>query len=632
MTTDTTSMPESGLPREQSAPLFAFDPEDLQSATTRRRGRGLRRFFVSFLAGLIAVMAIGAGGLYAYDRQFDGRIAAGVRVGSVDLSGLTPSAAADRLAAAYAAASQGELVLHTPHGPTNISYVDIARHVDIDQLVSDALAIGQAESPIERAIGRAKTALHGVTLTPRVVFDADALAARIEAVAEAQDREAKDASVRRVKNGFELVRATEGATADRSTPYSQALRLLAPLDAPSRIDVDVPVANQEPAITTAEAVRARRVAQAVAKDVVLVVGKESWTVKASQVRSWLSFARTADGGYAPTVDRLSVRKVVKELAKSIDRAPVNASFLVSNSNKVVGVTASKDGRALDISKTTSGVMKALRARGYGRKPAEVPAAVTATAPELTTQEARKSAPLMKLISTHRTWFPYGVRNNFGANIWLPAQFIDGTVVAPGETFDFWQAVGPVTRERGFGLGGAIIDGHTEPQGALAGGICSNSTTLFNAAMKAGMHMLARRNHFYYIDRYPKGLDATVFKSASGATQTMSFTNDTKYPILIRGLRWRVGSKGWVQYDIYSVPNGRTVDIGPAIEKNYRPASTEYQYTSSLKKGVRQQIEFPVAGRDVWRTVKVYDHGELIDTRTYYSHYSRITGIILVGTG
>jgi vancomycin resistance protein YoaR len=632
MTTDTTPMPDSGLPNEQSAPLFAFDPDDLPIATARRRGRGLRRFFVAFLAGLIAVMAIGAGGLYAYDRQFDGRIAQGVRVGNVDLSGLTPTAATERLSAAYAHATQGELVLHTPDGQTSVSYAEIGRRIDVEQLVADAMAVGDAASPIERAIGRAKTALRGVTLTPRIVFDADALAARIEAVAAKQDKDAADAAVKRIKNGFELVRGVEGHTADRSTPYSQALNLLAPLDAPNRIDVDIPVTSDEPAITTAEAVSARKVALALAKDVILVVGKESWTIKASQVRAWLKLGATADGGYAPTVDRQSVRAIVKGLTKSIDQAPVNASFLVSNSNKVVGVTASKDGRALDITKTTSGVMKALKARARGAKPIDVAATVTVKVPKLTTKEARKSAPLMKLIATHTTWFPYGIRNNFGANIWLPAEFIDGTVVAPGETFDFWRAVGPVTRERGFGLGGAIIDGHTEPQGALAGGICSNSTTLFNAALKAGMHMLSRKNHFYYIDRYPTGLDATVFKSGSGSTQTMSFTNDTKYPVLIRGIRYRIGSKGYVRYDVYSVPNSRVVKIGPAIVKNYRPATTVYQYTSSLGKGVRQQIEFPVAGRDVWRTVRVYDHGRLINTRTYYSHYARITGIILIGTG
>jgi vancomycin resistance protein YoaR len=633
MTTDTPPMPETGLPREQSAPLFAFDPEDLPIATPRRRGRGLRRFFVAFLAALITVMAIGAGGLYAYDRQFEGRIAAGVRVGAVDLSGLTPAAATERLNGAYAAASQGELVLHTPAGQTSISYADIGRHVDVDQLVADAMAFGQTESPLERAIGRAKIALRGVTLTPRIMFNADALAARIEAVAASEDHDAKNASVKRSKAGFQLIKGDDGRLADRSTPYSQAVDLLTPLDAASRIDVDVPVTSQDPAITTAEASSARHIAQAMARDVVLVVGNETWTIKPSVVRSWMTFAPTPTGLYAPKVDRLLVRKVIKGLAREVDRAPINASFLVSNSNKVVGVTASKDGRALDVTKTTSGVMNALKARAAGAKPSDVTATVAVTKPELTTREARKTAPLMQLISHHTTWFPYGIRNNFGANIWLPAQFIDGTVVAPGETFDFWQAVGPVTRERGFGLGGAIIDGHTEPQGALAGGICSNSTTLFNAAMKAGMHMLDRKNHFYYIDRYPTGLDATVFKSGS-STQTMSFINDTKYPILIRGIRWRVGSKGYVRYDIYSVPNGRSVDIGPATVKNYRPATTVYQYTSSLKKGVREQIEFPVAGRDVWRTVTVKDArtGKVIDRRTYYSHYSRITGIILVGTG
>jgi vancomycin resistance protein YoaR len=278
------------------------------------------------------------------------------------------------------------------------------------------------------------------------------------------------------------------------------------------------------------------------------------------------------------------------------------------------------------------VLTELQARGGGTVSGTVTAAINVTKPRLTTEEARKAAPLMTRISTWTTYFPISERNNFGANIWLPAKFIDGTVVAPGDTFDFWKTVGPVSRSRGFGLGGAIIDGHTEPQGALAGGICSCSTTLFNAALRAGMHMEARRNHFYYIDRYPLGLDATVFISASGATQTMSWTNDTKYPVLIRGIRYRVGSAGYVRFDLYSVPNHRNVIISAPTVKNIRGATTTYQYTSSLPKGTREQIEFPVAGRDVWRTVTVKEGSRIISRRTYYSHYSVINGLILVGTG
>src|SRR4029079_9198577 len=100
-----------------------------------------------------------------------------------------------------------------------------------------------------------------------------------------------------------------------------------------------------------------------------------------------------------------------------------------------------------------------------------------------------------------------------------------------------------TRAPGFAQGAAVIDGKPEPQGALAGGICSCSTTLFNAALRAGYEMGARRNHYYYIDRYPLGLDATVCKSGSGSTQDMTWTNDTRYPVLIRGINIRSGNRG-----------------------------------------------------------------------------------------
>ena len=64
-------------------------------------------------------------------------------------------------------------------------------------------------------------------------------------------------------------------------------------------------------------------------------------------------------------------------------------------------------------------------------------------------------------------------------------------------------------------------------------------------------MGARRNHFYYIDRYPLGLDATVFQSGNSVT-TMQFTNDTQYPILIRGINSQKNGIAYVRFDLYSV--------------------------------------------------------------------------------
>jgi vancomycin resistance protein YoaR len=250
---------------------------------------------------------------------------------------------------------------------------------------------------------------------------------------------------------------------------------------------------------------------------------------------------------------------------------------------------------------------------------------------LTTEQAEAAAPQMQKISEWTTYFQISERNGFGANIWIPALTIDGTIVGPHETFDFWNAIGPITREKGYVDGGAIINGKTEPQGALAGGICSCSTTLFNAALRAGFEMGARRNHFYYIDRYPLGLDATVFISASGAIQTMSWTNDTDYPVLIRGYRITKAGRGYVKFELYSVPNGRRVVISDPIVRNIKPATDTTQLTTSLRPGIRQRVEYPVDGKQVWRTVTVYDaNGAIIHQQTYYSNYSRITGLTLIG--
>jgi len=112
---------------------------------------------------------------------------------------------------------------------------------------------------------------------------------------------------------------------------------------------------------------------------------------------------------------------------------------------------------------------------------------------------------------------------------------------------------------------------------------------------------------------------------------MSFTNDTKYPILIRGTGWRVGSKGYVKFVLWSVPTGRTVTFSKPIVKNIKPASDTTVYTTDLKPGVRERVEYPVDGKDVWVTRTVTDaSGKVIHQETYYSHYARITGVLRIG--
>jgi vancomycin resistance protein YoaR len=590
------------------------------------------RFVMAFVAGLVAVLLLGAGALYAFDRQYAGLILPGIRAGSVDLSGLTPEAARSQLSAVYAPAGQGELVLTAGDRTVRVPYAEVGRRIDVDALVATAAAIGRSGSPFDRLVGNARTALRGVELDPRMLVDEAALAGRIEAAAASLDSEPSDAAVAITDTGFQLTPGKNGLRADREAPLAQATAALLQLDAPGTVEVAIPTAEVEPTITTAEATEAKAAAERIATDLDITVGKDKWTVEASTIRTWLRLAPTVDGRYVPVLNVSGPVPTIQEIANKVKVAPKNASFVVASSGKVSGVTAGRDGRVLDVKATSKLMVQTLQARAATPASAPIEAVVTVTKPQLTTEEAEKAAPLMTQVSTWRTYFPIGEKNGFGANIWIPAKLIDGYVLAPGETFDFWRVVGPVSRARGFTDGGAIINGRTEPQGALAGGICSCSTTLFNAAARAGLQMGARKNHFYYIDRYPLGLDATVFISGN-SRQTMSFTNDTQYPVLIRGINSRSGGAGYVRFSLYSVPNGRTVTFTRPIVRNIRPASDSTQMTNTLGPGQRKRIEYPVDGKDVWVTRIVRDaSGRIIHRNNYYSHYARITGIVLVGRG
>jgi vancomycin resistance protein YoaR len=234
---------------------------------------------------------------------------------------------------------------------------------------------------------------------------------------------------------------------------------------------------------------------------------------------------------------------------------------------------------------------------------------------------------MQRISTWTTYYPVSERNGFGANITIPTRTIDGYVVAPGAVFDFWQAIGEVSVRTGYKAGGAIIDGKTEPTGALAGGICSCSTTLFNAAVRAGLEILARANHYYYIDRYPLGLDATVFESGSGSVTTMSFRNDTATPILIRGY----ASPGLVRFSLFGVPTGRTVTFSNPIVTNRNPGVETTQYSTSIPAGTSQRLEYPTIGMQVTVTRTVTDaSGAVLHNDVFKSNYARVDGLTLVG--
>lgn len=612
------------LPPAADTPIA--ETATFEATTRRRRMPRIRVLFAAFVVGLVVSLVASGAGLYAYDRLHDGHIVHGVRVGGVDVSDLDRDTAAARLREGLSALSQGSVVVSDGVVRETLTFADLGRGPAVDALLDQAFVIGRTGTVVDRGVDEVRTATHGAGIAPAVTVDATAVANVVSQLAARDDRTPVDAATISTGTGFTTLASRPGRTVDQAAMTATIVAALSKVDAPAQVDVSLVSTPIAPSIDDATASAARDSATAVAHDLKIVNGKDSWKIAGSTIKSWISFGVT-DDHYGPIIDTTRIKAALQPLVKAVVRKSKDATFLIGKNGKIVGVTAAVVGRSLDLAASEAAVAAALQARAAGTASAtsSVAAVLTSTQPKLTTALAQKSAPLMRQISTWVTYYQSGPHNGFSANISIPAQAISGTIVAPGAAFSFWKSVGDVSLAKGYKLGGAIINGHSVEGATIGGGICSTSTTLFNAAMRAGFLMGARKNHYYYIARYPKGLDATVF--ISGSVQDMTWTNNSPYPVLIKAFT----RPGMVRFTLYSVPTGRRVSISAPTVKNYSPSTTIVQKTHSLRPGQWKQVEYEAAGFDSWVTVTVRDkNGKVIDVRTYYSHYARVVGVILRG--
>jgi vancomycin resistance protein YoaR len=602
----------------------------VDAGATRSR-RLWPRVLAAIVVGFVLTLAVAAGALLAYDSGYNGRILRGVDVGGVDLSGLDSAQASATLASALGHYGDGRVVIRTNDGEVVVPYRAFSRRPDTGALVDAAMQTGRSGTLLERAVAEVRLAISGTSLEPRVTLDAAALSAAVDVAVAPLDRRPLDSLVVMIKGSIHAFPAAAGQTFDTAAIAAAALERVGMVDAPDDVVIDAQPAAIPPNHGDVEAQMAQTTAERMIGDIVVKLGKKQWKIKASTVRTWVGFETGADGVARPTLDESAIPGALKAVAKAVRVAPVSAAYLKSSAGKVVGVAPSQSGQRLDTSGTAAAIATALARRTVVGAPVTVKVKLAAVAPKLTTEQAGAKGPVMSMLGSWKTWFPISDHNFFGANIWQPAKIIDGMVLKPGQRFEWWSAIGPVSPARGFGPGGFIAGDHTEPTGALGGGMCSSSTTLFNAALRAGLEIDARSNHKYYIYRYPLGLDATVSKTPGGGSQTMSFTNDMRTPIVIRTYRYRAAGRGWVRYEIWGIPDGRKVSLSNPTVANVQKAITRTEYVSTLRRGVRMQTEFPANGMDVSVTRTVRDrNGAVMHQETYGTHYVLWNGIIQIG--
>jgi vancomycin resistance protein YoaR len=170
------------------------------------------------------------------------------------------------------------------------------------------------------------------------------------------------------------------------------------------------------------------------------------------------------------------------------------------------------------------------------------------------------------------------------NLRLAASKLDGTVLLPGEVFDFNDVVGPRDEANGYKVAKVIAEG--ELVDGIGGGTCQISGTLHGAAFFAGLSIVERYPHTRPSSYIKMGLDATVVYP----TINFRVKNPFSFPVVLH----ETVKNGVVRAEILGPKRTRTVTLIRHIESAI-PYEEVERPDKTLPNGVRRLGQRGVAG-------------------------------------
>jgi vancomycin resistance protein YoaR len=326
--------------------------------------------------------------------------------------------------------------------------------------------------------------------------------------------------------------------------------------------------------------------------------------------------------FRPRGSRLELGLDPKRLARLLDprlsqyeiRAR-NAQFAVDGTS--VRILPSRTGLALDAERAARSIAGA----ALGKTGRSATLMLAAHPPDLTTKEA-KGLGVTERLTTFTTDMGPSSLNRIH-NVHLMADYIDGTIVRPGETFSFNEAVGPRTEERGFREGQMIVGSLLLP--SIGGGVCQTATTLFNNAWEAGLPVTERHNHSFYISHYPVGRDATV----SWGGPDFGFRNDMESAILIKAAY----TDSTLTFSFYGTDEGRRVRSVTGPKSNWKEPTLTYALDPAAPRGsMRMERGDHQSGFDITVHRTVTKGGEVLLRDAFTSEYIPVGDTAVYGPG
>ena len=270
------------------------------------------------------------------------------------------------------------------------------------------------------------------------------------------------------------------------------------------------------------------------------------------------------------LDETTFNKAVERIAKALETEPENARSEGFNLEKrEFEIVPGKKGYKLDrkgfkeefVAMVDSGILS----DSFNLELKEVE-------PEIGEDDIDIEYVLLGSASTNIPYYDPGRIHN----LIISAERINGTVLKPGEIFSFLTSMGEFTEANGWALAGMQADG-VDTEG-LGGGICQTSTTLFQAAVLAGLDIVEQHNHDLPSNYTGLGEDAMV---AAGWAD-LKLINNLDGPVMLVGYY----AEPAVVFEVYGPAReeGVTTKLQVVHDGMIEPGDTEYRENKDLAPG------------------------------------------------
>jgi vancomycin resistance protein YoaR len=577
---------------------------------------------ITFALLIAALLIVVVGGLFFGEIWLADRILPGVRIGEVEVGGLTPAQAADRLLADFQYPADQMPTLLYGDQFWSVSPADLGVQLDPQGTISAAFNLGHRGDLWTRLQEQYDILRNGRQIMPLFVEDTGTGAMFLSRIAQQINQPSRNATLSLDKDsGVVITPAQSGREVDEETTRRLLIERILSMTGG---EVVLVIRQSEPIVTDLEAPRAEL--ERILRGPILLTAPEfqPWMIEPATLVDWLALEPSSDNEGQPTLavslDLEPVTQLVQDIAAQVARDPRDAEFAYDLAEeKVVMAVESVVGQKLEMTATLSLIEAAV----FGQE-RTVPLPLIPIPPKVASVDAPR-VDTFELISEGTSGFQGSSASRIH-NIVVGAAQFDGLLIAPGETFSFNRYLGEVTPEKGYEE--SIIIWGNETRADVGGGLCQVSTTAFRAAFWAGVPITERWPHLFRVSYYepPKGMDATIYSP----WVDLKWVNDTGEYLLIRTAVDT--EKKTAAFRFYGRKPPRVVEVeGPHEENLIRHGPAVTRQDPTLPKGTRKQVEWAQDGLDVTVVRLIKENGVVIRRDEFFSRYKPWQAVYLVGT-